>query len=170
MFKRTGRGHAADGITGTKPGECALLCPVCPQPGKNLPADSSWRNVPRERCFLYVLFLAINTNFRIKRRDVSSEEEDPSLGDGVVFFAPVEEYMQHLEKHWNLEQEVRCSRVAVNLILIAWQKSTCVAHDAVDEPDREARGTASSGVGTVDCARHNMKHPNGVGDLQKGER
>ncbi|KAJ7877924.1 hypothetical protein B0H14DRAFT_3083043 [Mycena olivaceomarginata] len=154
MFKRAGRGHAADRIMGTKPGECALLCPACPQPGKNLPADGSWRNVPHERRFLYALFLAIDANFRMKRRDVSSEEEDPSLGDGVVFFACMEEYMQHLEKHWNLEQE----------------KSTCVAHDAVDEPDREARGTASSRVGTVDCARHNMKHPNGVGDLQKGER
>jgi hypothetical protein len=119
MFKRAGRGHAVDGIAGTKPGECALLCPACPQPGKNLPADGSWRNVPRERCFLYALFLAIDANFRMKRRDVSSEEEDPSLGDGVAFFARVEEYMQHLEKHWNLEQEVRCSRVAVNLILIS---------------------------------------------------
>ncbi|KAJ7699480.1 hypothetical protein B0H14DRAFT_3100232 [Mycena olivaceomarginata] len=154
MFKRAGRGHAADRIAGTKPGECALLCPACPQPGKNLSVDGSWRNVPRERRFLYALFLAIDTNSRMKRRDVSSEEEDPSLGDGVAFFARVEEYMQHLEKHWNLEQE----------------KSTCVAHDAVDEPDREARGTASSGVGTVDCAWHNMKHLNGVGDLQKGER
>jgi hypothetical protein len=50
------------------------------------------------------------------------------------------------------------------------QKSTCVVHDAVDEPDREAYGTAASGIGTVDCVRHNMKRPNGVGDLQKGER
>jgi hypothetical protein len=119
MFKRAGRGHAADGIAGTKPGECALLCPACPQPGKNLPADGSWRNVPRERCFLYALFLAIDANFRMKRRDVSSEEEDPSLGDGVAFFARVEEYMQHLEKHWNLEQEVRFSILAANLILIS---------------------------------------------------
>lgn len=27
-----------------------------------------------------------------------------------------------------------------------------------------------TGIGTVDCARHDMKRPNGVGDLQKGER
>ena len=30
-------------------------------------------------------------------------------------------------------------------------------------------GLAATGVGTVDCARHNMKLPNAVGDLQKGE-
>ncbi|KAJ7900554.1 hypothetical protein B0H14DRAFT_3423173 [Mycena olivaceomarginata] len=62
--------------------------------------------------------------------------------------------MAHLEKHWDQKQE----------------RSTCVSHDAVDKPLRKFRGTASSGIGTVDCARHNMKHPNGVGDLQMGER
>ncbi|KAJ6572922.1 hypothetical protein B0H10DRAFT_1755107, partial [Mycena sp. CBHHK59/15] len=29
---------------------------------------------------------------------------------------------------------------------------------------------ASSGIGAVDCARHNMKRPLAVGDLQLGER
>ncbi|KAJ7302317.1 hypothetical protein DFH08DRAFT_978037 [Mycena albidolilacea] len=117
MLKRAGRGHATEGIAGTKAGECALLCPACPQPGKNLPRDGSWRYVPRERRFLYALFLALDANFRMKRKDVSSEAEDPSLGDGIAFFSQVEAYMAHLEKHWDLEQE----------------KSTCVAHDAVDE-------------------------------------
>ncbi|KAJ7300391.1 hypothetical protein DFH08DRAFT_725373, partial [Mycena albidolilacea] len=154
MLKRAGRGHAAEGITGTKAGECALLCPACPQPGKNLPCDGSWRHVPQGRRFLYALFLALDANFRMKRKDVSSEADDPSLGDGIAFFSQVEEYMAHLDKHWDIEQE----------------KSTCVAHDAVDEPDREAHGTAASGIGTVDCARHNMKRPNAVGDLQKGEK
>ncbi|KAJ7720502.1 hypothetical protein B0H14DRAFT_3098545 [Mycena olivaceomarginata] len=154
MLKWAGRGHATDGVQGTKSGECALLCPACPQPGKNLPRNGSWKHVPRERRFLYALFLALDANFRMKRKDVSSEAEDPSLGDGIAFFSQVDAYMAHLEQHWDLEQE----------------KSTCVAHDAVDEPDREARGTAASGIGTVDCARHNMKRPNGVGDLQKGEK
>ncbi|KAK7055702.1 CxC2 domain-containing protein [Favolaschia claudopus] len=154
MYKRMGRAHAASGIAGTRAGECALLCPACPQPGKNLPLDGSWRNASREKRFIYALFLAMDANFRMKRKDVSSEADDPSLGDGIAFFAKVGEYMQHLEKNWGLEQE----------------KSTCVAHDAVNEPNREAYGTASSGIGTVDCARHNMKRPNGVGDLQKGER
>ena len=27
-----------------------------------------------------------------------------------------------------------------------------------------------TGIGTVDCARHDMKRPRGIGDLQKGER
>ncbi|KAJ7292455.1 hypothetical protein C8J57DRAFT_1042053 [Mycena rebaudengoi] len=149
---RHGCAHSKGGIPGIKAGACGLLCPACPQPGKNCPPG--WDKLPPERQFLYALFLAIDANFRMKRKNVSSKEDDPGLGDGWAFYCKVEEYMEHLGQHWSLEQE----------------KSTCVSHDAVDQPDRESQGTASSGIGTVDCARHNMKRPNGVGDLQKGER
>ncbi|KAJ7440330.1 hypothetical protein B0H11DRAFT_2253095 [Mycena galericulata] len=152
MLKRAGQGHDPTGIAGTAPGECALLCPACPQPGKNLPPD--WKDKAEEKQFLYALFLAMDANFRLKRKDVSTEKKDPGLGDGWSFYCEVERYMEHVAKHWDKPQE----------------RSTCVSHDAVDKPDREARGTASSGIGAVDCARHNMKRPLAVGDLQFGER
>lgn len=47
MLKRAGRGHDPQGIAKTKPGECALLCPACPQPGWNLPPD--WADAPEEK-------------------------------------------------------------------------------------------------------------------------
>ncbi|KAJ7802109.1 hypothetical protein B0H14DRAFT_2385799 [Mycena olivaceomarginata] len=144
MLKRGGRGHELNGIANTKPGECALLCPACPQPERNLPPG--WQDAPEEKQFLYALFVALDANFRLKRKDVSTEEKDPGLGNGRAFFCEVVAYMVHVKKHWNLKQEV------------------------LDKPDREARGTASSGIGAVDCARHNMKRPNAVGDLQLGER
>jgi hypothetical protein len=50
------------------------------------------------------------------------------------------------------------------------QRSTCVNHDAVNKPDQEAWGLAASGVVTIDCARHNLKQPNSIGDVQLGER
>ncbi|KAJ7099324.1 hypothetical protein B0H15DRAFT_1001957 [Mycena belliarum] len=152
MLKRAGRGHAKGGVDGTKAGECALLCPACPQPGMNLPPN--WKEAPKEKKFLYALFLAIDANFRMRRKKVSSEEKDPSLGDGWSFYGAIAPYYDYLAKHWHQKQP----------------RSTCVAHDAVDKPDRESRGTASSGIATVDCARHNMKRPNAVGDLQLGER
>ncbi|KAJ7080573.1 hypothetical protein B0H15DRAFT_953443 [Mycena belliarum] len=152
MLKRAGRGHDPAGAKGTKDGSCALLCPACPHPGKNLPPG--WESVTQEKQFLYALFLAIDANFRLKRKEVSSEEKDPGLSKGSAFFCDVEEYMTHVRANWHRKQE----------------RSHCVAHDAVDKPDREARGTASSGIGAVDCARHNMKRPNAVGDLQLGER
>ncbi|KAJ7130004.1 hypothetical protein C8R43DRAFT_896294, partial [Mycena crocata] len=152
MLKRTGRGHDPAGIASTKPGECAILCPACPQPGKNL--RPGWQDVSDDRKFLYALFLALDANFRLKRKDVSTEEKDPGLGHGWAFYCEVKAYMKHVEENWHRTQE----------------RSHCVAHDAVDKPDREVRGTASSGIGAVDCARHNMKRPLAVGDLQLGER
>ncbi|KAJ7214613.1 hypothetical protein C8J57DRAFT_1600815 [Mycena rebaudengoi] len=152
MLKRAGRGHAQTGAIGTEPGKCALLCPACPHPGKNL--RDGWETAADDERFLYALFLAIDANFRLKRKDVSSEEKDPGLGPSRAFFCEVGSYMQHVEKHWKEPQE----------------RSRCVAHDAVDKPDKESRGTVSSGIGAVDCVRHNMKRPNTVGDLQLGER
>ncbi|KAJ7051468.1 hypothetical protein C8F01DRAFT_1339499 [Mycena amicta] len=125
VLKRAGRGHCPDGIAGTQPGECALLCPACPQPGKNLPDD--WKEKPEEKQFLYALFLAIDANFRLRRKDVSSEEKDPGFSEGWAFYCNVKEYLAHVKKHWDDRQP----------------RSRCVAHDAVDKPDRDARGTAS---------------------------
>ncbi|KAJ7733474.1 hypothetical protein B0H16DRAFT_1468065 [Mycena metata] len=151
MLKRAGRGHDPTGTMGTAPGECALLCPACPQPGKNLPEN--WESIPESVKFIYALFLAWTPI------SVSSARMSParspildSAADGL--FCDVSTYIAHLADNWDNPQEC----------------STCVAHDAVDQPDWEARGTASSGIGAVDCARHNMKRPNGVGDLQLGER
>ncbi|CAK5270584.1 unnamed protein product [Mycena citricolor] len=154
MLKRFGRAHETKGCQNRPAGSCAVLCPACPQPGKNLPVHGSWRLVPPHLRFLYALFVAIDANFRMKRKTVSSEHADPDLNRGCAFYSEVGAYMQHVRGHWDMEQE----------------KSRCVSHDAVNEPNRESRGTASSGIGTVDCARHNMKRPNGVVDLQKGER
>ncbi|OJA15379.1 hypothetical protein AZE42_13779 [Rhizopogon vesiculosus] len=35
---------------------------------------------------------------------------------------------------------------------------------------KSSHGLAATGVGAIDCARHEMKLANGVGDLQKGEK
>ncbi|KAG1787040.1 hypothetical protein EV424DRAFT_1476780 [Suillus variegatus] len=47
----------------------------------------------------------------------------------------------------------------------------CSSHNAVNMADmKTSRGLAATGLGTIDCAHHNMKCPNAVGDLQKGEK
>lgn len=48
--------------------------------------------------------------------------------------------------------------------------SNCVNHDAVKSANKSTAGLAATGAGTVDCARHNMKRPCAVGDLQRGEK
>jgi hypothetical protein len=112
MMKRAGRGHAEDGVLGTKSGELAIECPACPRPGVNLPDD--WGKAPPELrwvlinlhrphlltfllCrFLYILFLAFDACFRLKRRMVSSDLRDPGLGTGWAYFVENEPYRQYL--------------------------------------------------------------------------
>ena len=44
MLKRAGRGHDPAGVKATLASECAVECPACPHPGRNLPAG--WENAP----------------------------------------------------------------------------------------------------------------------------
>ncbi len=46
ILKRHGRGHVIGGIESTLAGSCAVECPACPQPGRNLPEN--WRECPPE--------------------------------------------------------------------------------------------------------------------------
>lgn len=57
--------------------------------------------------FLYALFLAMDANFRLKRKDVSTEEKDPGLGKGWAFFCEVRAYMEHVKRNWDQKQGVR---------------------------------------------------------------
>lgn len=61
MLKRAGRGH--DGISATKMGECAVLCPACPHPGINLPKN--WETAPADSRYVFVVLSKSNvTNSR----------------------------------------------------------------------------------------------------------
>jgi len=57
--------------------------------------------------FLYALFLALDANFRMKRKKVSSDEQDPSLSEGWGCFVEERPYKEHLRKHWDQKQDVR---------------------------------------------------------------
>ncbi|TFY55526.1 hypothetical protein EVJ58_g8192 [Rhodofomes roseus] len=107
MLKRAGRGHDAAGVKATAPGECAVVCPACPHPGKNLPDD--WKTAPPERQWLYRLFVGIDANFRLKRRAVSSNERDPGLNRGYSYFVEEAGYKAHLERYSDLVQETSSS-------------------------------------------------------------
>ncbi|KAG1720604.1 uncharacterized protein EDB91DRAFT_1240394 [Suillus paluster] len=153
MLKRAGRGYDPAGVEGTVSGECAVICPACPQPGKNL--SDNWPDAPKGKCWLYALFLAIYANFHLKRRIVSKDSADPGLSCRWAYFVEETAYKTYLQSYSGSLQ----------------QKSTCSSHNAVNMADMKvSHGLAATGVGTVDCARHNMKLPNGVGNLQKGKR
>ncbi|KAK7043451.1 CxC2 domain-containing protein, partial [Favolaschia claudopus] len=151
-LKRAGRGHDPRGPEGTALGECAVRCWACPQDGRNLP--DGWREVDPKYQFLYMLILAVDANFRLRNRIRVNEIEDPTLGPGWGYFVEPGSYREHLKKYVN-EKEV----------------STCIAFAALLQKDtRLTTGLRVSGVGGCVCARHECMRPNGIGDLQKGER
>ncbi|KAG2117623.1 hypothetical protein DEU56DRAFT_874102 [Suillus clintonianus] len=151
-LKRAGRGHEPGGALGTTEGELAVLCPACPQPGKNLPLGWGDIEATTQKCrWLYALFLAMDANFRLCRRNKSSEQADPSLSQGWAYFVEQSGFK--------------------DVLAYASQKSSCASHNAVNLADtKNSRGLAATGVGAIVCARHNLTRPSSVGDLQKGER
>ncbi|KAJ6458086.1 hypothetical protein DFH09DRAFT_1255389 [Mycena vulgaris] len=100
-----------------------------------------WRDVDPRYRFLYMLLLALDANFKLKNRLRANERYDPPLGPGWGAFVEPEGYKEHLKNY-------------------------------VGETDitRLTTGLRTSGVGGCVCARHESVRPNGLGDLQKGER
>ncbi|RDX48568.1 hypothetical protein OH76DRAFT_1456274 [Lentinus brumalis] len=154
LLKRSGRGHDPDGVAATRPGSCAVECPACPQPEKNLP--QGWENAPKWKRWLYQLYISLDANFRLKRKKVSCEESDPSLNDGIAYMVKEQQYKAFLEATGNLPPE---------------KHTHCNNHNAVKLANlKNGALLAATGVGAVDCARHGFRRPASIGDLQKGER
>jgi hypothetical protein len=124
QMQRAGQGHHPEGIAATEQGACAVLCPACPHAGKNLP--DGWENAPSEiryvqliffhptslshrSRFIYALFLAIDANFRLARRNVSSDTVDPGLNHGYAFFVEEKAYKGFISSQARAVQEVSTS-------------------------------------------------------------
>ncbi|KAJ7017143.1 hypothetical protein C8F04DRAFT_979864 [Mycena alexandri] len=150
--KRTGCGHKTNGISKAKPGVFTVTCWPCPQDGKNLP--EGWRDVETKYKFLYMLILAMDANFRLKNRLRANEHDDPSLRGGNGYFVEETGYRKHL-RNYVAEKDA----------------SSCIAFAALLQKEtRLTTGLRCSGVGGCVCARHGVIRPQGLGDLQKGER
>jgi hypothetical protein len=123
--------------------------------------------------WLYSLFLAIDANFRLKRKAVSSDKADPGLSHGWSYFVEEGSFKEHLMKHGDQLQDVSPSCISASTCVdsVPFKHSTCSSHNAVNNANvMSHHGLSTTGVGTVDCARHDIKRPCSVGDLQKGER
>lgn len=57
------------------------------------------------------------------------------------------------------------------LLLSINKISHCVGFAALWKANnKRAKGLRATGIGAVSCARHEVFRPNGMGDLQRGER
>ncbi|KAL1740807.1 hypothetical protein HDZ31DRAFT_46736 [Schizophyllum fasciatum] len=147
---RAGRGHDERGIAGTKPGEAAVPCWACPHDGVNMPAGWRESNTP----YVHNLFLSMDANFRLKNRFRRNARPDAPLGGGSGCVVEPQTYKDHLKAYVN-EEDV----------------SSCISFAALMEKDtKNTAGCRVSGCGACSCTRHETLRPNGLGDLQKGER
>ncbi|TDL14368.1 hypothetical protein BD410DRAFT_734211 [Rickenella mellea] len=149
--KRSGRGHDPSGIEGTQAGECAVECPACPQPGRNI--TQTYDSIAPSDRWKYALIVAIDANFRLKLKKRTAH--DTPLGDGWSYFVPSVPYKEHVSKYVNQPEISSCD-------------STFRAIDHANTRSNE--GLAATGVAGVTCARHAINRANGFGDLQRGER
>ena len=108
---------------------------------------------PQTFRFLYSLFLYMDANFRLQNRMRSSDEKDPALGPGWSYFVNSDRYHEHIQKYISQEEISTCAGFAA-LFLANLKRRT---------------GVRVTGVGGVVC-RHEIWRPNGIGNLQKGER
>lgn len=66
--------------------------------------------------FLYILFLALDACFRLKRGLVSSELKDPGLGTGMSYMVENELYRKYLLTVTD-QKEVRASNIGWGILL-----------------------------------------------------
>ncbi|KAJ3476363.1 hypothetical protein NLI96_g11205 [Meripilus lineatus] len=151
QLKRGGRGHDPGGVDATQEGELAVLCRACPHPGKNLP--QGWEK-DTENAHLYQEFICGDGNFRVKGRQRETKFTDVTLSPGWSYFVENEAYRKYLQGFTNQEEI-----------------STCAGFQAMHLANtKKKKGLHATGVGGVACSRHEMWRPNGLGDLQRGER
>jgi len=88
--------------------------------------------------------------------NISTNDWDPGLNHGYAYVVEETQYKSYLEIYDKKISE---------------EKSTCNNYDAIKSATKKSvLGTAANGASTAECARHDMKRGNGVGDLQNGER
>ncbi|TDL14508.1 hypothetical protein BD410DRAFT_733990, partial [Rickenella mellea] len=151
IAKRSARGHDPGGVQATKPGECTVECPACPQPGRNLP--EGWENAEHKDRYKYALFLAMDANFRLKLKERGIRDEP--LGDGWAYFVPSRPFKEHLSNYVGQPEMNMCE-----------SKHRAVDHANIRGNDK----LAVNGVGGVNCSRHALNRNVGFGDLQRGEK
>ncbi|KAJ3501460.1 hypothetical protein NLJ89_g9327 [Agrocybe chaxingu] len=152
LLKWAGRAHDPAGVDGTAPGELALRCPSCPHPGINLPSD--WETAPAGTRFLYMMFVCMDANFRLKNQLVSNYSQDPGLGIGWAYMVPRAPYEGYVLSRSN-DEDV----------------SSCVGFQALAQANtRFSKGLRYTGVAGAFCGRSEMVLPLAIGNLQKGER
>ncbi|KAG1850364.1 hypothetical protein DFJ58DRAFT_842440 [Suillus subalutaceus] len=133
-----GFGHDTESSPG--PGDLALFCPSCPQPGINMPL--CW-----EQKWLVMKRFVVDGNFTAQHMNMRQPEFDIFLSDGLGYMVTEGDYRAHLASATESKEQPSGSQ--------------CSKHKP-----KQPRAT---GVGATACARHGYFVPHCIVDFQKGE-
>lgn len=157
LLKWNGCGHESKD---RKPGDLALFCPACPQPGINvtLPPQDEQQETNSESqlpnpSWLYSRSLVMDGNFKAEHLYAANPTDEVSLMDGRAFMVGDSTYKAHLA-----------------LAKDAVQRSECNNHRAVNQANATRHRLEATGIGGCACARHGCFVPHAMVDFQKGER
>ncbi|KAG2102537.1 uncharacterized protein F5147DRAFT_580924, partial [Suillus discolor] len=145
-----------------RPGDLALFCPACPQPGTHvtLPAGGTTKDIDANNgsgretpSWLYTRSLVTDGNFKAEHLHATNPADEVSLMDGRGFMVGDALYKEHLA-----------------IAKDAMQRSECNNHHAVNLANASRHRLEATGIGGCACARHGCFVPHAMVDFQKGER
>ncbi|ESK84975.1 hypothetical protein Moror_9209 [Moniliophthora roreri MCA 2997] len=95
----------------------------------------------------------MDANFKQKARSHANDARNIQLGSGWGCVVDWEEYSALLKAREH-ENEI----------------SHCVRFSAIWNTNKKSKSLRATGISVVTCSQHELFWPNGIGDLQKGER
>ena len=125
-LKHAGHGQDPLGVEGMTQGELAVKCPACLHPGRNLP--DNWREARNMLCvdildhhlydtnyifrFLYILYIAIDANFKLKGKNCGLK--DVELMPGWAYFVWEAEFQAHIANYIDQPEVFFCHRLKIS--------------------------------------------------------
>ncbi|KAJ7504835.1 hypothetical protein B0H11DRAFT_2343124 [Mycena galericulata] len=152
LERRTGQAHGIDQyVPHRRPGSLTLRCPACPEVGFNISVEEMNAALDTEKQF--TLYLSVDGNFKLQRKNKRDDPDDVALNDGRGYFVETEAYKQYLSVVKPTEDPATCSHLrAARMQNMAKFKNAVI-----------------TGVVAVQCARHGFYLPQAMVDLKKGE-
>ncbi|KAJ7235748.1 hypothetical protein B0H12DRAFT_1076022 [Mycena haematopus] len=153
LERRTGQAHGIDKfVPHRRPGSLTVRCPACPEVGFNVDEETI-NNADESEKHKYTLFISMDGNFKLQRKNKRDDPDDVALNAGAGYFVETEEYKRYVALAKPVDDPNTCSQFeAARMQNIAKFKNAVI-----------------SGVVAVQCARHGFYLPQGMVDLTKGE-
>ncbi|KAJ7238317.1 hypothetical protein B0H12DRAFT_973132, partial [Mycena haematopus] len=159
LERRTGQAHEIDKLVPhRRGGSLTVRCPACPEVGFNIEAETI-NNADEHK---YTLFLSVDGNFKLQRKNKRDDPDDVALNDGAGYFVETEEYKRYVALAKPVDD--------VSLSDPPCIPGTCSHFQAARMQNiAKFKNAVISGVVAVQCARHGFYLPQGMVDLTKGE-